>query len=221
MSAASNTRRAVTILAISDEVDPLVYSDHVRERFQHVDLVLSCGDLPYSYLDYIVSMLDVPLFGVRGNHDCGQGFAGAAGESFAWNGANLHGRVVRSQGLLLAGLEGSRCYNYGPCQYSEAGMLLQVARLAPRLLANKARYGRYLDILVTHAPPRFIHDQEDRPHQGFNVFRWFLKTFKPRYHLHGHIHIYDNRTVTRTRFHETEVLNTYPYREIKVGVAAR
>src|SRR5947207_13754792 len=75
MGAAPVSGRAVTILAVSDEVDPLVYSDHVRERFRHVDLVLSCGDLPYSYLDYIVSMLDVPLYGVRGNHDCGQGFA--------------------------------------------------------------------------------------------------------------------------------------------------
>jgi Icc-related predicted phosphoesterase len=220
MSAAPDSSRAVHILAVSDEVDPLVYSDHVRDRFRHVDLVLSCGDLPYSYLDYIVSMLDVPLYGVRGNHDCGQGFAGAAGESFAWNGANLHGRVVRSQGLLLAGLEGSRCYNYGPCQYSEAGMLLQVARLAPRLLANKARYGRYLDVLVTHAPPRFIHDQEDPCHRGFATFRWFMRAFRPRYLLHGHVHLYDQRQIATTQFHDTVVLNAYSHRQLRVQPAA-
>ena len=89
--------------------------------------------------------------------------------------------------------------------------------MLPQLLMNRLRYGRYLDILVTHAPPRHIHDQEDRPHWGFESFRWFLRTFRPRYHLHGHIHIYDKRTVTRTRFHETEVLNAYPYRELHVS----
>ena len=45
-----------------------------------------------------------------------------------------------------------------------------------------------------------IHDQPDRCHRGFEVFRWFLRTFRPRYHLHGHVHVYDNRTVTETRY---------------------
>ena len=32
-------------------------------------LILACGDLPYYYLEYIVGLLDVPLFYVHGNHD--------------------------------------------------------------------------------------------------------------------------------------------------------
>jgi len=39
------------------------------DRFGDVELVLSCGDLPYYYLEYIVSMLNVPLLYVHGNHD--------------------------------------------------------------------------------------------------------------------------------------------------------
>ena len=35
------------------------------------DLVLSCGDLPFDYLEYLVSRLDVPVFYVPGNHDLG------------------------------------------------------------------------------------------------------------------------------------------------------
>jgi len=31
--------------------------------------VLSCGDLPPYYLEFLVTVLDVPLFDVRGNHD--------------------------------------------------------------------------------------------------------------------------------------------------------
>ena len=57
------------ILAVSDQVVKSIYSEHIRERFGDVDMVLSCGDLPYSYLEYIASMLNVPCFFVHGNHD--------------------------------------------------------------------------------------------------------------------------------------------------------
>ena len=53
----------VRVLAISDEVEQLIYSDRIKERFAHVDLVLSCGDLPTYYLEFIVSSLNVPLYG--------------------------------------------------------------------------------------------------------------------------------------------------------------
>src|SRR5205823_4064430 len=33
------------------------------------DLVVGCGDLPFDYLEYLVSRLDVPLLYVPGNHD--------------------------------------------------------------------------------------------------------------------------------------------------------
>ena len=212
----------VNILVVSDEVDRLLYSDQIRERFAHVDLVLSCGDLPYSYLEFILSSLNVPLYGVRGNHDHGRGYDRPDSSCFAWETADLHARTVRSHGLLLAGLEGSQRYNDGPRQYTEFDMRLQVARLLPRLLWNRFRHGRYLDILVTHAPPAYIHDKDDLPHQGFQTFRWFLRAFRPRYHLHGHIHIYnyDKDAVTKTRFHDTLVLNAYGYRQLQIDPVA-
>ena len=57
------------ILAISDEVVDLLYSARLRQHFGGVDLVLGCGDLPFYYLEYIVTALDVPLYYVPGNHD--------------------------------------------------------------------------------------------------------------------------------------------------------
>ncbi len=100
-------------------------------------------------------------------------------------------------------------------------MALRIARLLPRLLLNRLRHGRFLDILITHAPPRGIHDQPDRCHQGFAVFRPFLRLCRPRYHLHGHIHVYNHQqTVTRTRFHDTVVLNVYGFRELRVPLPA-
>jgi Icc-related predicted phosphoesterase len=208
-------------MAICDEVDPRLYGPGLAERRGQFDLLLSCGDIPPYYIDYVASMLAVPIYGVHGNHDASLTRAKDDEDRPDWGMGELHARVVEEQGLLIGGFDGCLRYNNGSYQYSEAGMKAQIASMLPGLLANRLRYGRFLDILVTHAPPRYIHDQEDRPHQGFQVFRWFLKTFRPRYHLHGHIHIYDNRTITRTQFHETTVLNAYPYRELTVALAAR
>jgi Icc-related predicted phosphoesterase len=213
--------RPVRILAICDEVDGRLYNPGISARLGQVDLVLSCGDLPYHYLDYVASTLGAPLFGVHGNHDARPGSREAADRQEAWGMGELHARVVHEQSLLIGGFDGSLRYNDGPYQFTDGEMRGQVARMVPRLLANRVRYGRFLDILVTHAPPRHIHDQPDRCHQGFAVYRWFLRTFRPRYHLHGHIHVYDNRTTTRTQFHDTLVLNVYPYRELSVPAAAR
>ena len=41
-----------------------------------------------------------------------------------------------------------------------------MARLTPQLLWNRQRYGRYLDVLVTHSPPFGVHDRPDLPHYG-------------------------------------------------------
>jgi Icc-related predicted phosphoesterase len=201
------------ILAVSDVVDPLVYSGRIRDRFGDIDLVLSCGDLPASYLDYIVSMLNVPLFGVRGNHDPRAGADEGEGTAFV----DIHARAVRVRGLLIAGLAGSPRYNDGPNQYGEFDARRQVARLLPALLYNRLRFGRYLDILVTHAPPRDVHDRPDRAHRGFATYRWFLRTFRPRYHLHGHVHVYTPQTVTRSRYGDTIVLNVYGHKTLCVA----
>ena len=214
-------RPVVNILAVSDHVEKLVYSDNARERFKHVDLILSCGDLPPYYLEFLVSALNVPLFGVRGNHDHGRPFEAVPRGSLGPGTTDLHAQGVRTHGLLIAGLEGSMRYNDGPHQYGERGMRIQIARLLPWLLLNQLRHGRYLDILITHAPPQAIHDQPDLCHQGFLALREFLARFRPRYHLHGHIHIYDQQTTRRTQFGDTTVLNVYGFKELRVPVAAQ
>jgi Icc-related predicted phosphoesterase len=91
-------------------------------------------------------------------------------------------------------------------------MWSHIVRLTPGLLWNKIRHGRFLDVFVSHAPPRGIHDQIDLPHQGIDAFRWLLRTFKPAYHFHGHIHVYRPDDVTETVFEQTRVINTYGYK---------
>ena len=65
---------------------------------------------------------------------------------------------------------------------------------------------------------RAIHDRPDRLHRGFIAVRWFLRIFRPRYHLHGHVHLYDGRAISSTVFGDTTVLNAYGARELEIDV---
>ncbi|WP_322793701.1 metallophosphoesterase family protein [Bellilinea sp.] len=206
----------MNILAVSDIELGFIYNVQIGQRFKNVDLVISCGDLPYYYLEFIVSVLDRPLYYVRGNHASKVEITTAGERSSPWGAIDLHRRAVRSpQGILLAGIEGSLRYNYGPHQYTQAEMWWMVLGLTPALMLNKLRFGRYLDIFVTHAPPWGIHDMDDLPHRGIKAFNWLIKVFQPTYHLHGHIHVYRNDTEIETKVGNTTVINCYGYREIQ------
>ena len=212
--------RTLKVLAVCDEVDARLYCNGAPRLSAAPDLILSCGDLPSYYLDFLVSKLNVPMYAVHGNHDAPPPIEGSSG--FNRCGASwIGGRGVRAHGLLLAGFDGSLRYNAGAYQSSQAEMHAAVRSLVPWLLMNRVRFGRFLDVLITHAPPRGIHDQPDICHTGFDAFNWLIKNFSPRYHLHGHIHLYDRRTPTSTRVGATEVLNVYPFRELALTIPVR
>ena len=113
--------------------------------------------------------------------------------------------------LLITGISGSRRYNHGLNQYTDAQMMLKLLLMAPRLIFNRMRYGRFTDIVLTHAAPRRIHDHEDPCHVGFECFNWFLKKFKPAYMVHGHIHLYDQREERSGCYFGTQVINAYAH----------
>src|SRR5262249_38211244 len=150
------------ILAVSDDVDGRLYGNGsgIQAR-QKPDLILGCGDLPAYYLDYLVSQFNAPLYAVHGNHDAPPRTPAAA--DFDDCGASwIGGRTARVGGLLLAGFDGSLRYNDGAYQSTQMQMHAAVRQLVPRLWLNKMRYGRFLDVLITHAPPQGIHDQADQ-----------------------------------------------------------
>jgi len=206
----------VSTLSLSDVKRSLIYGSQINTQFANVDLVIGCGDLPYYYLEYVISMLDVPLLFVRGNHDKKIEHTEAGSCSAPAGAVDLHHRALIVNRLLFAGVEGSLRYSRGPFQYSQSDMWSHVLRLVPGMIINKARYGRYLDVFVTHAPPRGIHDKSDLPHQGIDAFRWLLRVFQPAYHFHGHIHVYHPNEITETRFERTRVINTYGYKMIEI-----
>jgi Icc-related predicted phosphoesterase len=196
------------ILCVSDHIDPLVYSNSIKTRYADVDYILCAGDLPLDYLDFIVSSLNKPLFFVFGNHHVDELTAQSCHNC---GGVHVGSRVRKEEGLIVAGLGGSMRYNRGANQFTELQMYLEAIKLIPRMLYNRVFHRRYLDILLTHAPPRGIHDRQDRCHWGFRAFLWFMKTFKPRYLVHGHIHLYDLSDTRRTNWMKTEVINAYSH----------
>jgi Icc-related predicted phosphoesterase len=205
------------ILAVADEVDRRLYGAGLSERMAP-DLIVGCGDLPGHYLDYLVSQLNAPLYAIHGNHDAPPTTEGAS-EFDAAGASWIGGRAVNVKGVLMAGFDGCVRYNRGAYQSTQTQMRASVGALVPWLWLNKLRYGRFLDVLITHAPPRGIHDQADPAHAGFDAFRWLIETFQPRYHLHGHVHVYDRRNVCVTQVGRTEVVNVYPYRELTLDVS--
>lgn len=209
-------------LTVSDEVVPAIYSLNVRERFSGVDCVLGCGDLPYYYLEFLITTLCVPCYYVFGNHDHVEIVEDGTTLHEPRGCVSLEGRSIVHDGIILAGLGGSIRFNDEPgAQYTEAEMMFRVWRLTPRLLFNRQRHGRYLDILLTHAPPYGIHNGPDRPHHGFKAFLTLMDWFRPRYLIHGHIHrSYGFSAVTETRYRDTVVLNTAGYRTLRVDSPA-
>jgi Icc-related predicted phosphoesterase len=187
------------ILSVSDYVD-----NNLLERKNFLpsppDLILACGDLPPEYLTDLRSFYEVPLLYVEGNHDIRHSTSPPVGCT------NIHGRVVQEQGLRIMGLSGSRWYNGGSNQYHEKEMKKIIRMMWLQLLQHK------LDIIITHSPPRRVHDMEDPCHKGFKCFRSLIEKKKPACFIHGHIHkIFKNSAERINIFQETRVINSYGF----------
>ena len=201
------------ILSLSDKKIPFIYSASVRSRFEHIDFIIGCGDLPYYYLEFVLTALGVPLFYVRGNHDHEIEYSSIGKRRNPQGGQDINRAGVNFNGITLAGIEGSIRYKPGSFQYTQTEMWYLVFKMLPKMIYNRITTGRYLDIFVTHAPSNGIHDRDDLPHQGINAFRWFIKVFQPALHFHGHIHLYRPDDPSETLFGRTRVINTYGFKE--------
>jgi uncharacterized protein len=193
------------LLAVSDEVEPQLVDERTVAAQGRIDLVLGCGDLPADYLDVLSTVYSAPLLFVRGNHD----LPGRQGDYPL--AAEIDGRVVREQGLLIAGLEGSIRYSDGAHQYTERQMLAKV-------LALRVRVGpRRLDILITHGPPAGVNEGTDAPHRGLKAVRRAVEWMRPRILLHGHVHPYGRDIPREAQLGETRVINVVGHRVIELA----
>ncbi|MCL2083726.1 MAG: metallophosphoesterase [Oscillospiraceae bacterium] len=163
-------------LIVSDVTSAYIWDHFDRRNFEGVEVVLSCGDLPASYLEFIVTLLNVPLLYVPGNHD--KSFRTAPPQGCV----DMDGQFARVCGKRVFGLGGCRSPHRDIHQYTEKDMARRVKRLTP-LIKRKG-----IDILMTHAPAFGLGDGKDLFHQGFECFRELLERFEPCYHIFGHQH---------------------------------
>ncbi|MGB8215201.1 MAG: metallophosphoesterase [Anaerolineales bacterium] len=203
------------ILAVSDMVVDRLYSAQVAQRFRDVEMILGCGDLPYEYLEFLVSSMNIPLLYVPGNHD--PVYDEKKAGTYVNGGDHIDREVRTVKGLNIAGIGGSVRYRPGPNQYTQTEMYSRMSAFIPKLLWYLPRHGNVLDILIAHSPPRGTHDEDDPAHIGLSALKDFIQTFKPRYFLHGHTMVYKSNIVSPvTQVGATTVINVYPYRVIEI-----
>ena len=193
------------ILAVADVESKYFFEYYTPGKLKDYDLIIACGDLRVSYLEFLVTMARCPLLYVHGNHD----------DRFPREPEGcvcIDDCLYEYQGLRILGLGGSYRYGQGSYMYTERQMRRRIRRLCFRLWRKKG-----FDILVTHAPARGINDFDTLSHRGFECFVELLDRYKPRLFLHGHIHRnYGAEIPRRTQRGETEIVNAYEHTVVEL-----
>lgn len=186
------------VLVVADEESRYYYDCYQPGRLDGIDLIISCGDLSRSYLEFLVTLGNCPLLYVRGNHD--DSFADHPPEGCLC----IEDKVFLYRGIRFAGLGGS--YRYQPDginMYTEEQMARRIRKLWWKIRKNKG-----VDVLVTHAPAFGKGDLDTIPHRGFRCFLKFMEKYRPRYMLHGHVHRnYGFKIPVTQRYLDTEIIN--------------
>lgn len=187
------------ILAIADEESKSLWEFFDKSKLDGIDLIISCGDLDPRYLSFLVTLSAAPVLYVHGNHD-------KIYEKTPPDGCIcIDDQVYVYKGVRILGLGGSMRYSEGPYQYTERQMKQRAARLWFSLLRKRG-----FDILVSHAPAYQINDGRDLPHQGFQVFRTLMEKYRPKFFLHGHVHLSYGRNHKRyDKYKDTHIINAY------------
>lgn len=187
------------ILALSDKECEALWDFYTPGRLSEYDLIISCGDLKSSYLSFIVTMARVPVLYVHGNHDTAYQHKPPEGCDC------IEDQIIVYKGLRILGLGGCRRYRPGEHQYTDKEMAKRIRKLRWKLWWHKG-----VDIVVTHAPPAGVGDDKDPAHRGFDAFVKLVEKYKPKYLLHGHVHMNYSMDNCRVRqLDQTQVINVY------------
>lgn len=187
------------ILFLADQESKLYWDFFKKADFEGIELIISCGDLKAEYLTFLATMVPVPLLYVRGNHD--DKYEKKPPEGCTC----IEDQIYWHKDVRILGLGGSYRYKPGNNQYTEKEMQKRVKKLSSKLRKSKG-----FDILVTHSPALGVHDDEDVCHRGFAVFNDLIEQYRPKYFVHGHVHMNYGRKFPREDLvGETHVINAY------------
>lgn len=193
------------LLVVSDEESEFIWNHFDPQPFEGVEVILSCGDLKESYLDFLMTMLHAPLFYVPGNHD--KRFAISPPEGAD----SVDGQVVTFKGLRIAGLGGCHSGRNAAYEYPEP---VQAKRV--KQLDKKIKKANGIDIFLTHAPALGLGDGDDFFHRGFACYLTLLDKYEPRYHIFGHQHKRYSYKPGPTVYGKTKLLNACGYHILEI-----
>lgn len=187
------------LLLLSDRESPYLWDYYTPGCLKPYDMILSCGDLHSQYLTFLVTMGNLPVLYVHGNHD--KTYAQHPPEGCEC----IEDKLVTVKGLRILGLGGSAQYSGGPHQYTERQMAWRIEKLRFKLW----RAGG-VDIVVTHAPAEGYGDGPDYAHRGFSCLVDLIDKYQPRYLVHGHVHAEYVPRMERIRHRGgTTIINAY------------
>lgn len=194
------------ILFLADEESKAYWDYFKKETFEDIDLIVSCGDLKASYLSFLVTMTAVPVLYICGNHD--DKYEKEPPEGCIC----IEDQIFEYEGIRFLGLGGSYRYKPGKNQYTDKEMKKRIKKLGFQLFRKKG-----FDVLVAHAPAYGFNDGEDLCHRGFEPFWGLIKKYKPKYFVHGHVHMNYGRQFPREDYiEETKVINAYNHYIVEI-----
>jgi hypothetical protein len=186
------------VLALADRADPALTVERLREI--RPDLAVSCGDVPFDHLEFVVSALDKPLLYVPGGSDpdlssprgfeAGLASVAAPGEMIGYEhlyGArpgppgctNIDRRAAEVGDLRVAGLGGSTVAGPSGANRLTEGTLARRARRLRWRSRRPAWRRRAVTLLVSHMPPA------GGPAPGSATVRRLVETLSPELAVHG------------------------------------
>lgn len=186
------------ILVVADEESKSLWDHYEKSKLEGIDLILSCGDLNPKYLSFLATFSKAPVLYIHGNHD------GCYADTPPEGCTCIDDDLFVYKGVRILGLGGSMRYKPGPHQYTEVAMKGRILRLGLKVMKNKG-----FDILLTHSPAAGLHDMEDLPHRGFECFLDLIKKYRPKFFIHGHVHMCYGRFPREEKYEDTMVINAY------------
>ncbi|MFH1611181.1 MAG: metallophosphoesterase [Patescibacteria group bacterium] len=165
------------ILAIADR-PPFEPIKEILSK-QHIDIIVTLGDLEMHQIRELESINNIPKLGVYGNH-CSGMYMDELGIQ------NMHLNTVKINGITFGGFEGS-------VKYKESSAKMYTQEEASTLLRDFP----YVDVMLCHAPPYGVNDEPgDLTHAGLIGLREYVEKKSPKYLFHGHTYPTQGKLIT-------------------------
>lgn len=181
------------ILIVSDKESEILLKYYKENGLNEVDVILSAGDLSYSYLQTIQRNIKKPLFFVRGNHD--------VFKPKKFDSECIEWRCFEYNGIRIAGIG---CTSRNNHVLSEKQMSKKLDKLYKKI---KKLSGA--DIVVSHYPIYVTGDDVDESHRGYRALKEFAEKVCPKYFVYGHNHLSYGRKDRITYLNDTVLINAY------------